>query len=129
VPVNPCRYRSCASRAGFVRLFCQDETENRQSTAAYFKARLQDLKDKHDLIGDVRGVGLALGVELVRDRKTLEPAASEAKRLVNLVREEGVLIGSEGVLGNILKLRPPVVLQPAQVDVAVAALERALARL
>ncbi|MEO5621406.1 MAG: aminotransferase class III-fold pyridoxal phosphate-dependent enzyme [Cypionkella sp.] len=110
-------------------MFCQDETENRQSTAAYFKARLQDLKDKHDLIGDVRGVGLALGVELVRDRKTLEPAAAEAKRLVNLVREEGVLIGSEGVLGNILKLRPPVVLRPAQVDVAVAALERALARL
>jgi 4-aminobutyrate aminotransferase-like enzyme len=87
------------------------------------------MKDKHDLIGDVRGVGLALGVELVRDRQTLEPATAEAKRLVNLVREEGVLLGTEGVLGNILKIRPPVVFQPAQVDIAVAALDRAIAKL
>jgi 4-aminobutyrate aminotransferase-like enzyme len=121
---------SCAAGIAVLDVIREENLlENCRSTGAYFKARLQELKDKHDLIGDVRGVGLALGVGLVRDRKTLEPAASEAKRLVNLVREEGVLIGSEGVLGNILKLRPPVVLQPAQVDVAVAALERALARL
>ena len=117
---------SCAAGIAVLDVL-RDENllENAKSTGAYMKARLLDVKDKCDLIGDVRGVGLALGVELVRDRKTLEPAASETKRLVDLVREQGVLIGSEGVFGNILKIRPPIVLQPAQVDVAVAALERA----
>ena len=117
---------SCAAGIAVLDVL-RDENllENAKSTGAYMKARLLDVKEKCDLIGDVRGVGLALGVELVRDRKTLEPAASETKRLVDLVREQGVLIGSEGVFGNILKIRPPIVLQPAQVDVAVAALERA----
>lgn len=121
---------SCAAGIAVLDVI-RDENlvENCRTTGAYMKARLLELKNKFDLIGDVRGVGLALGVELVRDRQTLEPAKAETKRVVDLMREQGVLIGSEGVLGNILKIRPPAVLQPAHVDIAVAALEQSLLRL
>lgn len=121
---------SCAAGIAVLDVI-RDENlvENCKTTGAYMKARLLELKNKFDLIGDVRGVGLALGVELVRDRHTLEPAKAETKRVVDLMREQGVLIGSEGVLGNILKIRPPAVLQPAHVDIAVAALEQALLKI
>jgi 4-aminobutyrate aminotransferase-like enzyme len=98
-------------------------------TGAALKAALRGLMAKHDLIGDVRGTGLALGIELVRDRKTLEPATAETKRLPGLVRDEGVLIGGEGIHGNILKLRPPLAFDKEHVEIVVGAIERALGRL
>jgi 4-aminobutyrate aminotransferase-like enzyme len=103
--------------------------ENARAVGDYLKAGLKRLMEKHDLIGDVRGTGLALGVELVTDRKTQSPAADETKRILNLMRDEGVLIGSEGILGNILKIRPPIVFRQEHADVTVAALDRALERL
>jgi 4-aminobutyrate aminotransferase-like enzyme len=84
---------------------------------------------RHELIGDVRGVGLATGLELVRDRLTREPAPSETVRLLNLLRDEGVLIGGEGKAGNVLKIRPPIVFTRENADFAVVALDRALSRL
>lgn len=102
--------------------------ENSRVVGDYFKASLKGLMAKHDLIGDVRGTGLALGVELVSDRKTLAPAATQTKRLTNLMRDEGVLIGSEGILGNVLKIRPPIVFSKENVDFAVAALDRAMGK-
>jgi 4-aminobutyrate aminotransferase-like enzyme/Ser/Thr protein kinase RdoA (MazF antagonist) len=63
--------------------------------------------ERHALVGDVRGSGLFLGVELVRDRETLEPATAEASHIVNRMREEGVLIGTDGPFHNVLKIRPP----------------------
>ncbi len=68
---------------------------------------LNQLKHKHSIIGDVRGSGLFLGVELVRDRLTLEPATAEASFIVNRMRDRGVLIGTEGPWHNVLKVRPP----------------------
>jgi len=121
---------SCAAGIAVLDVI-RDENlvENCKTTGVYMKTRLLELKNKFDLIGDVRGVGLALGVELVRDPRNLDPATAETKRLVNLMREQGVLFGSEGVLGNILKIRPPAVFQSAHVDIAVAALEQALLKL
>ncbi|WP_303979667.1 aminotransferase class III-fold pyridoxal phosphate-dependent enzyme [Dongia mobilis] len=101
---------------------------NASATGAYLKQGIKDLMARHDLIGDVRGTGLALGIELVTDRKTLAPAKDETARLLNLMRDEGILIGSEGVLGNILKIRPPIVFQREHADLAVVALDRALAK-
>jgi 4-aminobutyrate aminotransferase-like enzyme/Ser/Thr protein kinase RdoA (MazF antagonist) len=103
--------------------------ENAGSTGDFLKARLKNLMAQHDIIGDVRGSGLALGVELVTDRRTLAPAREETSRALNLVRDEGVLIGSEGQLGNILKIRPPMILQPEQAELAASAIDRALQRL
>jgi 4-aminobutyrate aminotransferase-like enzyme/Ser/Thr protein kinase RdoA (MazF antagonist) len=109
----------------------QDENlvENARHTGAYFRQGLARLMNKHALIGDVRGVGLATGVELVRDRSSKEPAQTETTRLLSLLRDEGVLIGGEGKHGNILKIRPPIVFTRGHADIAIAAVDRALERL
>lgn len=71
------------------------------------KARLIELMKRHDIIGDVRGSGLFLGVELVRDRVTREPATAEADLIVNAMRERQILFGTDGPFHNVLKIRPP----------------------
>jgi 4-aminobutyrate aminotransferase-like enzyme/aminoglycoside phosphotransferase (APT) family kinase protein len=89
------------------------EQEGLQERAARVGAKLRSLiiklAEHHSLIGEVRGAGLFIGVELVRDRSTLEPAAKETKAVVNRMRELGVLIGTEGPCSNVLKIRPPLV--------------------
>lgn len=102
---------------------------NAGRSGAYLKQGLAKLAARHRLIGDVRGSGLALGVELVRDRHTLEPAKTETKRLVNLMRDEGVLIGSEGVHANIIKIRPPIVFTTDHAEQVIQAMDRSLSQL
>lgn len=68
---------------------------------------LRELKERHSLIGDVRGSGLHLGVELVCDHDSLDPATREASQIVNRMREHGILIGTDGPYHNVLKIRPP----------------------
>ena len=103
--------------------------ENARITGAHLREGLTALMASHDLIGDVRGVGLATGVELVRDRATKAPAGPETSRLLGLIRDEGVLVGGEGRHGNVLKIRPPIVFTPSDADAAVAAIGRALDKL
>ncbi|HXV35596.1 MAG TPA: aminotransferase class III-fold pyridoxal phosphate-dependent enzyme, partial [Myxococcota bacterium] len=100
---------------------------NAQRVGAQLRAGLERLATRHALIGDVRGAGLFVGVELVRDRTTLEPAARETREVVNCMRDDGVLIGIEGALRNILKIRPPLVFSEANADQLLAALDGALA--
>jgi 4-aminobutyrate aminotransferase-like enzyme len=69
--------------------------------------QLRELQREHDVIGDVRGSGLFLGVELVKDRQTLEPATEYADQVVNYLRESGILLGTDGPLHNVVKIRPP----------------------
>lgn len=78
------------------------------------------------LVGDVRGSGLFLGVELVRDRETLEPAGDEASFVANRMREEGILIGTDGPFHNVLKIRPPMPFSASDADFLVETLERIL---
>ena len=103
--------------------------DNARDVGAYFRLGLSDLKQKHALIGDVRGVGLATGVELVHDRASKQPAGDVMHRLLNLIRDEGALVGGEGKSGNVLKIRPPIVFGRVDADFAVAAIDRALSRL
>jgi 4-aminobutyrate aminotransferase-like enzyme/Ser/Thr protein kinase RdoA (MazF antagonist) len=70
-------------------------------------AGLRPMVERYPLVGDVRGSGLFLGMELVRDRRTLEPAAPEAAHIVNRLRERGILLGTDGPLHNVIKIRPP----------------------
>ena len=79
-------------------------------------ATLQALASRHALIGDVRGSGFFLGVELVRDHTTLEPAEREAAYVVERMREEGILIGTEGRHHNVIKIRPPMPFTDADAD-------------
>ena len=90
-------------------------------------AALRSLQDRHPLIGDVRGSGLFLGVELVRDRTTLEPATDEAGYVVDRLRERGVLTGTDGPYHNVLKLRPPLVFSEGDADLFVQRLDEVLA--
>ena len=100
--------------------------QNADSVGAYLRSGLESLADRRPLIGDVRGSGLFVGVELVRDRESLEPATEETHAIVNAMREDGVLVGIEGVNGNILKIRPPLVFSQSNADQLIAALDRAL---
>jgi 4-aminobutyrate aminotransferase-like enzyme len=77
----------------------------------------------HTLIGHVRGAGLFLGIELVRDRETLEPAGAEASDLVNRLEGRGLLLSTDGPHHNVIKIKPPLVLSEDDVDM----LSRALA--
>lgn len=92
-------------------------------------ASLADLAQRHELIGDVRGAGLFIGVELVRDRTTLEPADREATRVVNRMRDLGVLVGTDGPFHNVVKVRGPMVITSADADRLVDTFDRALAEL
>jgi 4-aminobutyrate aminotransferase-like enzyme len=90
-------------------------------------AALGDLKDRRALIGDVRGSGLFLGVELVRDRATLEPATGEASYVVDRLRELGVLAGTDGPFGNVIKLRPPLIFSETDAALFVRRFDEVLA--
>ena len=92
-------------------------------------ARLQTLTKQYDMVGDVRGSGLFLGVELVRDRKTLEPATAEASFVANALRERGILLGTDGPFHNVVKIRPPMPFSLDDADILADELERAVAAL
>ena len=81
---------------------------------------------RHELVGDVRGSGLFLGVELVRDRASLEPAGVEASYVVERMREEGILLGTDGPYHNVVKIRPPMPFDEANADRLVETLDRVL---
>ena len=102
---------------------------NADRVGRYLRDRLRHVMARHEIVGDVRGVGLATSVELVRDRRTKEPAGPETTRLLNLLRDEGVLVGGEGKFGNVLKIRPPLVFTRADADIAADAIDRALGKL
>jgi 4-aminobutyrate aminotransferase-like enzyme/Ser/Thr protein kinase RdoA (MazF antagonist) len=87
---------------------------------------LVPLRDRYPLVGDVRGSGFFLGVELVRDRETLEPAAEEAAHIVERMRERGILLGTDGVFHNVLKIRPPMPFDEDNAALFLASLERTL---
>ncbi len=81
--------------------------ENALNVGSYLLEALRGLMHEHPIIGDVRGAGLFIGIELVRERETLEPAAAETAYLVNRLREYGVLTGTDGIYHNVLKIKPP----------------------
>jgi 4-aminobutyrate aminotransferase-like enzyme len=99
---------SCAVGATVLELVHQEHLQaHAQEVGAHLLAKLRGLMDRHELIGHTRGSGLFLGVELVRERSTLEPATQAASEVVNRMREAGVLIGTDGPFHNVLKIRPP----------------------
>jgi 4-aminobutyrate aminotransferase-like enzyme/Ser/Thr protein kinase RdoA (MazF antagonist) len=96
---------------------------------AHLRRLLQSLGARHELVGDVRGSGLFLGVELVTDRLTLSPARAEADYVVNRMRDRGVLIGSDGPFHNVLKIRPPMPFDERDADLLAAVLDEVLMEL
>ena len=90
---------------------------------------LNALADGHAVVGDVRGAGLFLGVELVRNHDTLEPAVDEADFVINRLAERGILIGTDGPMNNVLKIRPPMPFSRANADHLLATLDDVLSTL
>ena len=88
---------------------------------------MRELESRHPLIGDVRGLGLFLGVELVRDRATREPATREASYVVDRLKERGVLAGTDGPHHNVIKIRPPLLLTRSDARFFVSTLDSVLA--
>jgi 4-aminobutyrate aminotransferase-like enzyme/Ser/Thr protein kinase RdoA (MazF antagonist) len=105
--------------------------ENLQAHALHVGGRilegLRGLMNTYKIIGDVRGTGFFLGVELVRNRETLAPAASEADFIVNRMHDLGILTGTDGPFHNVIKIRPPLPFSPADADRLVSTLEAILA--
>jgi 4-aminobutyrate aminotransferase-like enzyme/Ser/Thr protein kinase RdoA (MazF antagonist) len=104
--------------------------ENLQAHAldvgAHLLARMRGLQARYPIIGDVRGSGLFIGVELVRDRETLEPAAEEASFVANRMRELGVLLGTDGPHHNVIKIRGPMPFDRANADSLIDVFARVL---
>jgi 4-aminobutyrate aminotransferase-like enzyme len=90
-------------------------------------AALRALQERRPLIGDVRGSGLFLGIELVRDRATRSPATEEAAYVVERLRDLGVLTGTDGPLHNVLKARPPLIFSEDDASLFVQRLDEVLA--
>ena len=103
--------------------------ENACRVGDYVIAGLKRLQTRHALIGDVRGQGLFFAVEMVRDRKTREPAGPQTQRIVNGMRERGVLISRIGPHDNILKIRPPMPFNTENADLLLQTLDDVMAGL
>jgi 4-aminobutyrate aminotransferase len=102
--------------------------ENAAKQGEWLLTRLRQLQENCPLIGDVRGRGLMIGLELVRDRASKEPADREAKAVRAAMRERGVLVGVGGIHGNVVRLQPPLSITTEECERAAAALEDVLPR-
>jgi 4-aminobutyrate aminotransferase-like enzyme len=104
----------------------QNLPANCEETGAYLRAGLEDLKTKHQIIGDVRGMGLLQAIELVEDRNSKTPATAETALAMEAARENGLLIGKGGMFGNVLRVSPPMNVGRSDVDQFLTLLDKAL---
>jgi 4-aminobutyrate aminotransferase-like enzyme len=108
---------SCAAGLAVLDVIEQEGLQaNALDVGLYLNEGLAELASRYELIGDIRGDGMFKAVELVVDRETRAPAVSRAPRIVNGLREQGILVGSTGIDDNILKLRPPMVFSKENAD-------------
>jgi 4-aminobutyrate aminotransferase-like enzyme len=121
---------ACAAALA-VLVVIEDEglVENAADVGGYLLDGLRALQQRHPVIGDVRGEGLLLGVELVEDPQTRAPAARRANQAAEAMRDRGILLGTTGPAGNVLKIRPPLVFQRTHADLLLETLDDVLGAL
>jgi 4-aminobutyrate aminotransferase len=100
---------------------------NAAEAGAHLRGKLEDLKEKHSIIGDVRGMGLMQALELVEDRQTKAPAATATALVMEAARENRLLIGKGGTFGNCIRITPPLNISKSDVDEAIEKLDRSFA--
>jgi len=116
---------ACAAGRAVLKVIKEENLlENAARVGSALKQRLLPLKDKYDVIGDIRGVGLMLAIELVKDRNTKEPAPAETAFVFERTREHGLVMSKSGVYRNVLRMVPPLCLSMDDVDPVVKAMER-----
>jgi alanine-glyoxylate transaminase/(R)-3-amino-2-methylpropionate-pyruvate transaminase len=105
------------------------EKENLQANSLqignYILSGLNKLKEKHKIIGDVRGKGLMLGIEMVKDRATKAPASAECAQVVETAKDLGLLLGKGGLWGQTIRFAPPMCINKADADYLLAVLDEA----
>jgi 4-aminobutyrate aminotransferase-like enzyme len=117
---------SVAARAVIEVIEEEKLLENTYVVGGYFRSKLEGLKEKYPLIGDVRGMGMMQALELVKDRETKEPAPQAATQLLERARENGLLIGKGGLSGNVIRMAPPMNISKADVDEGIRLLDKSL---
>jgi 4-aminobutyrate aminotransferase-like enzyme len=119
---------TCTAARAVIAVIEEDDLKsNAKRVGGYFRQRLEELQDKYSLIGDVRGMGLLQALELVKDRKTKEPAPQETNWLMDACRKQGLLVGKGGMYGNVIRLSPPLNISKADVDEALTKMNAAFA--
>jgi alanine-glyoxylate transaminase / (R)-3-amino-2-methylpropionate-pyruvate transaminase len=121
---------SCAQGRAVLRVIESEELQkNAFSVGSYLKEGLEKLSEKHSIIGQVRGLGLMLGVELVKDRSTKEPAKAECAEVFERSKDLGLLIGKGGLWGNTLRIKPPMCIHKEDARFILDVLDEALAQI
>lgn len=119
----------CAAGLATTDVLLEDDLPRRAlELGAWALGVLREMAERQPLIGDVRGRGLMIGLELVRDRSSREPAAAEAAEVRRLCRQEGLLVGVGGQDGNVVRIQPPLVIESGDLGRGIEIIERALAR-
>lgn len=115
-----------AARATIQVIDEENLLENAHTVGNYFRGKLDELKEKYPLVGDVRGMGLMQALELVKNRKTKEPAPEATVELMERARDNGLLIGKGGLYGNVVRLSPMLNIGKSDVDEAIRLLDKSL---
>lgn len=100
--------------------------ENAVAVGTHLLEQLNKLKEKHSIIGDVRGVGMFIGIDLVKDRMSRNPATAEAQHVITRLKQEFILFSADGPNRNVLKFKPPMVLSLDDADHLVKTLDTIL---
>uniref|UniRef100_A0A672JA47 Ethanolamine-phosphate phospho-lyase n=1 Tax=Salarias fasciatus TaxID=181472 RepID=A0A672JA47_SALFA len=121
---------SCAIGLAVLDVIVKDDLQgNAVRVGRYLVSQLEKQKEKHSLIGDIRGCGLFVGVELVRDRVKLTPAAAEAQEVIYKLKEQHILLSADGPHRNVLKFKPPMCFSAEDVDEVVQKIDHILTEL
>jgi 4-aminobutyrate aminotransferase len=119
---------SCATAKAVIDLIEEDDLlTNCAVVGAYFREKLEELQEKHKIIGDVRGMGMMQAMEFVKDRDTKVPAAAETNTFMDECRKQGLLVGKGGMYGNVIRMSPPMNISKADVDEAAKKMDAAFA--
>ncbi len=119
---------TCVAAKATIDLIEEDRLmDNAHEVGTYFRTGLEELKEKYPTIGDVRGMGLMQGLELVKDAQTKEPATDLTAQVMERTRANGLLVGRGGLYSNVIRMSPPLNISKADVDHALAALDKSFA--
>ena len=102
-------------------------TQNAEKMGVYLRDRLNGLKEKYQIIGEVRGMGLIQGMEIVKEKK--EPAPDFVMEILESTREQGLLIGKGGFYGNVIRITPPLTIGKGDIDQAIQIMDRAFEKI
>ena len=118
---------SSAAALAVIDLMKKDNLpENSRIQGEYLLSRLSELWKRHEFVGDVRGMGLVIGIEIVKDKKGRNPDQDLCKKIVKRCAELGLMLGRVGVYGNVIRVAPPLVITHDECDIAVEIFSRAM---